>query len=349
MKSLLSLIVFIFIFTPSFSQDRAFWTTIWSCNTADKIDKIIDNASSNGYNQIFIQARYRGDAMYYPNKIDSSYTNNESRSYILKGSAFDPLQYAIDKAKNKNIEIHAWVPIFAITPHDLTKIDSSHLYYTHNDWLTYDDKGEKMPYNVHEGAFLDPGVPQVQEYTLNILRDIAINYDIDGIQLDYIRYPDSIYGYNPIALEEFRKSGIDNFPKWKESQINSFVNRSFIMIKNINPNIKLSAAVFANQYKAVNILSQNWKQWLAKNYIDQVYVMAYNTSDNSYKKVIEGIDDVNREKTTIVLRAWIDNGHYSVHKINHKIIYSKKHNFKHFGFYSYSGLIKNKYIKTISY
>ena len=121
MKLLLNLIVFILILTPSFAQDRAFWTTIWSCNKPEKIDKIIDNASNNGYNQIFIQVRYRGDAMYFPNKKDSSYTNNESRCYILKGSNFDPLQYAIDKAKEKNIEIHAWVPIFVVTPHTLVR------------------------------------------------------------------------------------------------------------------------------------------------------------------------------------------------------------------------------------
>ena len=97
----------------------------------------------------------------------------------------------------------------------LSKIDSNHLYYTHHEWLTVDNNGDKMPYNAHEGAFLDPGIPEVQEYTLNIIKDIAINYKIDGIQLDYIRYPDSAYGYNPIALEEYRKSGSDSFPQWK--------------------------------------------------------------------------------------------------------------------------------------
>ena len=80
------------------------------------------------------------------------------------------------------------------------------------------------------------------------------------------------------------------------------------MVKNINPNIKLSAAVFADQYKAINLLSQNWKKWLANNYIDKVYVMAYHIDDENYKTVISEIDDVNRDKTVIVLRAWIDQG-----------------------------------------
>ena len=320
------------------------WATIWSCNKASKIDNIISTAKKYDFNKIFVQVRYRADALYFPNKIDSTFSNTESRCYLLKDSDFDPLQYAITKAKEAQIEIHAWVPIFVVTPHNLTKISSSHIYYTHNEWITVDEDGKKMPNNTHEGAFLDPGIPQVQEYTLNILKDIATNYDVSGIQLDYIRYPDSLYGYNPIALEYYKSSSYNNYPEWKQSQINSFVNKAFIMLKNIDPKLQVSAAVFGNQQKAINKFSQNWKTWLSGSYIDKIYVMAYNTSDDSFKEVLQGINDVDKTRTTIILRAWIDRGKYSVHQINRKVSISKKMGFTNFGFYSYSGLIKNNYL-----
>ncbi len=330
-------------------QDRAMWATIWSSNTAAKIDNIINDASINNFNKVFLQVRYRADAMYIPNRIDSTYQNNELRCYILKDPTFDPLRYAIVKAKEKNIEIHAWVPIFVVTPHDLSKISETHIYNTHKEWLTYDQSGVVMAYNSHEGAFLDPGISDVQNYTLDILRDIAINYNIDGIQLDYIRYPDSLYGFNPIAIQNFKNSDTNNFAAWKQMQINSFVQKSFRMLKEIDTNIQVSAAVFGNQRKAIDMFSQNWKTWLNQNYIDKVYVMAYNTSDKSFTKVLQSISEVDKRKTNIVLRAWVDRGHYKVHQINNKIEISKKMNFVNFGFYSYSGLIKNNYISRIKY
>jgi len=346
-----SLIISNLLFNSSIAiaQDRAMWATIWSIGSPDRIDKIIETAEEYNFNKIFLQVRYRGDAMYFANRVDSSCENNESRTYLLKDSKFDPLLYAINKTRNLNIEIHAWMPIFVVTPHDLTKINDNHIYYLHPEWVTVSEKGEKMKSNEHEGAFLDPGIPDVQSYLLNILSDVAVNYNVAGIQMDYIRYPDSIYGYNPLAIENYKKSSDTIFDVWKQKQINAFVNKAFIQLKNIKPELQISAAVFANQNKAINQFSQNWKIWLTNSYIDQVYVMAYNTSNSSFERVLQGINDVKKHKTTIILRAWKDKRPYYAHQINEKIKLSKKYEFLNFGFYSYSGMIKNNYLKHIKF
>lgn len=345
-----ALILFISLNTSNlFGQNRAIWATIWSINSAEKIDKIIETAKKHNFNQIFIQTRYRADALYIPNRTDSTFENNEPRSYILKDSNFDPLGYLIKRLKNSSIEIHAWVPVFVLTPHDLSKIDTNHLYYKHPEWITVSNTGKKMDYLKHEGAFLDPGIPAVQNYMLNVIGDIARNYKVAGIHLDYIRYPDSIYGYNPLALENFRQSGDTNFAMWKEEQINDFVNKAFIELKNINPKLKLSAAVYGNQLKAINTLSQNWKNWLKGYYIDDIYIMAYNTSNVSFENVIKSVEDINRNKSTIVLRAWKGKNPYYSSQINDKINISKRYGFTNFGFYSYSGLMSNHYLKHIRF
>lgn len=206
-----------------------------------------------------------------------------------------------------------------------------------------------MPYDVHEGAFLDPGIPAVQTYLLNVLADIASNYAVDGIQLDYIRYPDSIYGYNPLAINAFKQSGSSNFNQWKQDQINGFVNKAYILLKNQNPKLIVSAAVFANQPIAIGKLSQNWKGWLKHNYIDQIYVMAYNTHNSSFDKILQGIKEVDKKKTNIVLRAWKDSKPYLVNQINEKIYISKHYGFHNLGFYSYSGLVENQYLNQIRF
>jgi len=333
------------------SNVRAMYATVWSVSSAADIDKLLETAHKYKFNQIFFQTRYRGDALYIANKSDSTYPNNEHLCYTVKDSTFDPLGYAIEKAKKYHIEIHAWVTVFVVTPHDLWKIKPDHIYYTHPEWLTYNRKGDSMANNEHEGAFFDAGVPAAKEYFLNVVSDIVRNYDIDGIQFDYIRYPDSSYGYNPIAMEEFKKSGSPNFAKWKQEQLSNFLNILYLQLKHINPKIQISAAVIAKQDKALNKYSQDWELWLKNQNIDRVYLMAYNTSVKTFTELIEQASKINQyRRMVLVLRAWPPpNSKYSVAQINEKIKISKKYHFKNFGFYSYAGMRDNKYFTGIKF
>ena len=65
--------------------------------------------------------------------------------------------------------------------------------------------------------------------------------------------------------------------------------------------------------------------------------------------MIKGIEDVKRDKATIVLRAWKDRKPYYAHQISEKIVIAKRYKFLNFGFYSYSGLVKNNYLKHIKF
>ncbi len=341
---------FLLLFNSSiYAQNRALWATVWDINSAEKIDAILKTAHQYHFNQLFLQVRYRGDALYFPNKKDSSFSNSESRCYVLKNSTFDPLQYAINQAPKYDIEIHAWIPVFVVTPHDLTKIDSNHVYYHHPEWITYTKSGKPMPYNSHEGAFLDPGIPQVQDYLLGVIGDLTKNYKVHGIQLDYIRYPDSLYGYNPLALEQFRQSGSKNFEQWKRDQVSQFVKKVNNQSKQIDSNIQVSAAVFANQSKAFNRLGQQWIHWQQQGYLDHAYVMAYNTSNTTFHRDVKSFYAADRKKTTIILRAWKDQKTYPVAQINEKIKIAKRLGYRNFGFYSYSGLVNNKYLPLIRF
>ncbi|MBN2747432.1 MAG: family 10 glycosylhydrolase, partial [Bacteroidales bacterium] len=127
--------VILLVALPVIAQDRAVWVTAWDLNSPAKIDKMIDEMHGHGFNKIFVQSRYRGDALYIPNRMDSTYPNPESRCYLLDDDGFDPLAYTIEKAKPKGLKVYAWVTTFVATPHDLTKIDSSHVFYRHPEWF----------------------------------------------------------------------------------------------------------------------------------------------------------------------------------------------------------------------
>ena len=343
-------ILFLLISISLLAEIKAIWVPVWDLTSSEKIDEVIKNCQRNGINNILAQVRYRGDAMYIPNKHNSEFSNNEKRCYLLKDD-FDPLQYLIDH-KGK-IKIHAWITTFVITPHELNKLDENHIFFKNPDWVTTDFKQDKMSHNSYEGAFLDPGIPAVQEYTKNVIMDIVTNYNLDGIHLDYIRYPDSKFGLNKAARKKYKNDvkyeDADSWTKWKEEQINNFVKEIYEELKKRAPQTLLSAAVIANPSEARYKYSQNWFQWLENGYIDLVFPMAYTTSDAALAGLYQIYPEKYHQKIVPGLRSWSDDGTYRADKINSKIVLTKKYKFPGLAFYSYSGIIQNNYFKLLKF
>jgi uncharacterized lipoprotein YddW (UPF0748 family) len=334
----------------AYGQERSLWVTAWDMNTPEKIDALIKDAQKHQFTKIFLQTRYRGDALYFPNRTDSSYSNPEPRSYLLQGSSFDPLAYALEQVPDSSIKIYAWVTTFVVTPFDLRKIDSNHVFYTHPEWLVKDRYGRAIAYNSYEGAFLDPALPQVRQYTLNILADIATNYKVAGIQLDYIRYPDTLYGWNAMSKQMAQWDSTFDFNAWRQQKIASFFNMTYITLKSINPQLEVSASVISDRQKASKKYAQEWWKWMENRYIDQVYIMAYNTSNKSFTNLINGLKhSPYKNKMTVILRSWKESRPYHVSQINNKISICKRAGFYDLGYYNYHGLVSEKYLGQIRF
>lgn len=276
------------------AEIRAFWAPPWDISSREKIDRLVVDAAENNFNTIVAEIRYRGDALYTPNKLNKTYSNPEQISQILEED-FDPLQYLIDKSRRYNIQVYAWVTTFVATTRRKDSFNKDHVYNKYPEWVTCDISGRRMNFNSYEGAYLDPGVPQVHDYLLDIIKDIVVNYDIDGLQFDYIRYPARKFGYNPISVDNYHKYCKDtgtaiSFDAWKQNQISRFVKRAYIELKHLNPNLVVSAAVIPDTENANRNVSQDWLNWLKNDYIDQVFLMAYTKSTSLLKKEIAALE-----------------------------------------------------------
>jgi len=317
----------------------------------ESIVRIVNHARDWGITDLLVEVRYRGDAFYFPNRVNSDFRNNEPRSYLLRNNPdFDALESFLRNARNTNINIHAWVTVNVVTTRRRETIAENHIYNTRPDWLTHHRSGRRIHHTQFEGAFLDPGVPEVQTYLLNIFSDIVRNYDIYGLHIDYIRYPHPDYGYNPVSVERFerarRETGITSFQRWKELQIFELVQRIGVAIKDINPNIVYTAAVFANINTARNSYAQFWHEWLDANIIDQLYIMAYQRSNRDFQYIVNGIPERFRSRIVVGMRAWCDDRNYPAQRITDKInmipsSYAGK------SFFSYGGIIRGSYQSAI--
>lgn len=331
---------------------RSVWVTPWDLTSEEKIDMLIDDCVANNINEILAEVRYRGDALYFPNRTNNRFINNEARSYVLNNSDFDPLDYLIKKAKQRSIRVQAWGTVLVVTPQQTERLDRNHIYFKKREWITYSADRKEMQTTELEGAYLDPGIPEVRDYLAEIFADIALNYDVDGIQLDYARYPDHRFGFNPIALKYFNNQKLNNpqltWENWKEQQMTELVKTISSRVKILKPNMQISVAVKPDPASAKKYFGQNWIDWLDKKYVDSVYLMAYHTKDESFNQLLNKLPEQYSNQIIVGVRAWSDNSTYPSYQLKNKIGSVINSSLKGIAFFSYAGINKDNYFSVIN-
>lgn len=258
------------------------WVTAWTEGfyTPEQVDETLSAAKEVGINNIFIQVRKNADA-YYDSKLESAGAGMQA--------GFDPLAYTITQAHKMGIKVHAWINVYRVWTAPTKPVDPKHIVNLHPEWLSVDYSGAAR---ASDGVYLDPGNPQARKYVLSVISDISKRYELDGIHLDYIRYPGNTWGYSKRALLEWRKaSKRTDLPKptdadwsdWRRSQVTSLVRSIFIEVRKIRPKAEVSSSVICwgsangsfEQTSAYKDTLQNWKKWASAGFVDALAPMNY--------------------------------------------------------------------------
>ena len=269
-------------------QYRALWVDAFhdGIKSPAQVEKLVADAHRGNLNALIIQVRKAGDA--YFNRSD------EPRATDIQGPAdFDPLAYVIRLAHSAvpRIEVHAWLNTFFAG-------ESSQVYLQHGDmWGNRADDGSTSGY-------LDPGVPEVQIYTHQVFMDVAQNYAVDGLHMDFVRYPGSGWGYSPESVLLYTletgtlappSSGNESWKAWRRARVTGFVRDLHDDLKRANPNVKLSGALICfgsgpltaadwTKTSAYGGVFQDWNDWLAKGYLDFGVPMNYDSDWSGLEK-----------------------------------------------------------------
>lgn len=261
---------------------RGAWVTAWTPGffTREEIDGTIAAAKKAKLNALFIQVRKNGDAYYK--------SETEPRGNGIAAD-FDPLAIVIEKAHAAGIEVHAWVNTVRMWASKTAPTDPKHIVNRHPEWVNKDASGATR---ASEGLYLDPGIPEAREYIASVVEEIAKNYEVDGIHLDYIRYPGKNWGYSDPALRNYyaasgrsAKPAPDdaNWLQWKRDQVTELVRLIRQKVKAVRPNALLSASTIAwgdcpAEFASTTpyaLACQDWKRWLSEGLIDANIPMNY--------------------------------------------------------------------------
>ena len=350
MKRILITLIILGIALGLSAEIRSLWVLPWNMQSPQAIDQVIADAVYAHQNEIMLEVRYRSDALYTPNRLNTDFRNPEPRSYVLKDDGFDPLAYAIARANEHEIKVQAWVIVFNATPLDAKLVQKNYIYQHHPEWITYNERTERMRSSAQFGYFIDPGIPEVQDYLLNVFSDIVSGYpELYGLHLDYVRYPDAVWGYHPISKRRFSVEGKGfSWNQWRMQQVTEFVAKCRDRVKSINPQIMLSAAVFADIYDARTSYAQDWYSWLQQGLIDRAYPMAYQMNLGIFERQMQDMSqNCNAKDIVVGIRAWdpqgkslMDTEHlrYSINDVAERIRVIREYDFAGIALFSYEGL-----------
>jgi len=268
---------------------RAAWVTAWSDGflSPEQADETIRLAVKANLNAIILQVRKVGDAYY-----NSAYEPRGDN--IASGVDYDPLAYVIEKAHAAGLEVHAWVNAFRVWRSENPAPDPRHITNEHPEWLT-GTRTKKM--SADDGKFLDPGVPAVKDYTASVVADLLSKYDVDGIHLDYIRYPGQDFGYNPTSIYRFNeycgrtgrpKNDDPDWCQWRRDQVTQTVRKIHYAIRATKPNVRLTVAGISwgdcpfnfERSSPYRLVYQDWAAWLKEGIVDACIPMDYRDQRN---------------------------------------------------------------------
>ena len=263
---------------------RAVWVTRFDYKTESDVTKIVDDCADAGFNAILFQVRGNGTAFY-----DS---NLEPWAVELGGEdpGFDPLALAIERAHEQGVELHAYVNVMPAWRGETPPENPEQLYNQHPEWFWYDQNGERQALSSFYVS-LNPCLPEVREYIVDVFEDLAARYDIDGLHLDYIRFPNE-----PPATP--RGSGLD-YPRdektlalykeatgltpdedkaawnaWRTAQVTELVGEIHKMLRRTRPTAALSASVGSIRERGLSHF-QDGRTWIDNGFIDIVILMNY--------------------------------------------------------------------------
>ena len=251
-----------------------------------QIISALDSMHNTGIDNVFLETFYHGKTIFPSNTMKSYGFISQNEQF----ANFDPLKIWIREAHKRNMKVHIWFQSFYVgnTP---PYQNAKSILAVHPEWgnkikSDYKNSSPTSSKSEHNGYFLDPANPKVQEFLLKLLTEIMCTYKPDGVNLDYIRYPQAIsknesgnWGYTEYARKDFKdlygtdpvyiKRSDDLWKDWenyRREQITNFVAKSGTLGR--QNCVYMSAVVFPDVENALNTKQQDWRTWSKRDFID---------------------------------------------------------------------------------
>ncbi|MCC6462402.1 MAG: family 10 glycosylhydrolase [Saprospiraceae bacterium] len=206
-----------------------------------EFDSLLDVLKAMGLNAVFVQIRPAGDALYPSSVVPwSKYlTGQQGRA---PEPYYDPLEYMIKAAHSRRMEFHAWMNPYRAT----FDLDTASLAATHPLRALPDNRKADWFFRYGTRYYFNPASALVRQHLINVVKEIVVRYDVDGIHFDDYFYPykepnQVLTDYNSFAADP---RGFAQIEDWRRDNVNRLIENVSKMIKSIKPYVRFGVSPF---------------------------------------------------------------------------------------------------------
>ncbi len=294
---------------------------------------ILDRMQSLNLNALVLQVRPAGDA-FYASSIEPWSGWLTGTQGVAPSPYYDPLEFAVNEAHKRNIELHAWFNPYRAKSPGRGNLTPNHMA---NQFPQY-------AYQYGDLLWMDPGAKEVQDRTYSVIMDVVRRYDVDGIHLDDYFYP---YPKDGISFPDSRTysaykaaGGTMSLGDWRRENVNSLMRRLDQGIRSEKPNVKFGISPFGiyrpgqpagivglDQY---NDIYADAKKWLQEGWVDYLAPQLYWRIDppqQSYPALLNWWTQQNIKGRHIYAGNYLsklDGGSWSINEFKRQVDISRK-------------------------
>ncbi len=322
LHSFLLALIFLLIFSaPIFGESEAELRGAWiawagtSVPSREKIAETMDSLAAANFNIVYVDV-WRYGYPYFRSEVFYELTGHYTDPSILTSQQpeRDVLAEMIAEARRNNLAVDAWFEAGFNGGANL----NSPLYQVRPRWLAKKQNGDVAWYS-QAGPSMIHVHPEVQQFLIDLSQELALKYDIDGIEFDRVRYPGLDCGYDPetVALYQSEHDGASpptatgdgEWVQWRADKLTEFMRIYHDSLKAVRPDIKLSNAPLP---WGPEQFCQDWSPWINNGYIDHVTPQMYNTSLGDFQwRLNRELDFVDNDELVYPGISTVANGNYT--------------------------------------
>jgi uncharacterized lipoprotein YddW (UPF0748 family) len=285
----------------------------------DRVPRLIEDAQRLGATDLFVQV-YRGGRAWF----DSTLADPTPYRAVQRETGVDTLADLLHRAHIAGLRVHAWVNLLSLA----TNRDAPLLDALGEQAVLVDRQGRSLldypKFEVPQpdrryyrmgtpGLYLDPATPGLAERLADTFAELIHRYpELDGLHLDYVRYPDVLpfapgsrfgvgldFGYGAASRSRFaRETGLEapfggsirnaeRWDDWRRDKVTQLVQTIAQRARALHPQIVISAAVWTYADRGYLVLGQDWRRWLEDGWLDVAVPMSYSRDDRLFRYQVE--------------------------------------------------------------
>ncbi|XP_060072366.1 glycosyl hydrolase YngK-like [Ylistrum balloti] len=249
------------------------WPSTSHLSTSQQKQELVtmfDKLQELNFNAVILQIRTSGDAL-YSSQLEPWSAYLTGKQGVPPSPLYDPLAFAIAEAHDRNMQLHAWFNPYRARAGSTKKTDLAPNHISHRFSSACHVYGKDL--------WMDPGDPDVQNFTFNIFMDVLERYDVDGIHMDDYFYPYPVGGQDFPDVETYRLHGGNmSLADWRRDNINKLVRNISTGIKSRKPFVAFGISPFGiwkpghpNHVVGLNAYEEIYadsRKWLENGWVD---------------------------------------------------------------------------------